>query len=364
MSENNFIPSPQPLSQKEKGFTPGPWRITFDTNPDDCNFRCVMCEEHSPFNTARRSEQNAKRRMPVALIEKIVAEAAPLGLREIIPSTMGEPLLYDDFERILALCQRYQVKLNLTTNGSFPKHNGKGGVEYWAKRIVPVTSDVKFSWNGACAETHESIMLGARWDKGLNNLRHFIRVRDDHAAHGGDYCQVTFQLTFLDSNVAELADIVKLAAQLGVDRVKGHHLWAHFAQIEPLSMRRDADAVARWNQAVQAAEQTVRTFLLPNGKAVKLDNIYPQPLTAEKALAPDGDCPFLGQEAWVNTEGRFDPCCAPDAHRRSLGQFGNLHSASLADIWQGDAYRGLLADYRQRPLCIGCHLRKPQEDAA
>ena len=25
-----------------------PWRITFDTNPDDCNLNCVMCEEHSP----------------------------------------------------------------------------------------------------------------------------------------------------------------------------------------------------------------------------------------------------------------------------------------------------------------------------
>jgi glycosyltransferase involved in cell wall biosynthesis len=29
---------------------PGPWRVTFDTNPDDCNLRCVMCEEHSPFS--------------------------------------------------------------------------------------------------------------------------------------------------------------------------------------------------------------------------------------------------------------------------------------------------------------------------
>src|SRR5207253_2951864 len=26
----------------------GPWRITFDTNPDTCNLHCVMCEEHSP----------------------------------------------------------------------------------------------------------------------------------------------------------------------------------------------------------------------------------------------------------------------------------------------------------------------------
>ncbi len=340
---------------------PGPWRITFDTNPDDCNFRCLMCEEHSPFNTARRARRQAKRQMPVDLIEKVVAEAAPLGLREIIPSTMGEPLLYDDFAAILELCRHYRVKLNLTTNGSFPGHPGKGGVDYWAERIVPVTSDVKFSWNGACAETQESIMRGSRWDKALHNLKRFIQIRDHHVAAGGNYCRVTFQLTFLETNVAELADIIKLAAQLGVDRVKGHHLWTHFEPIENLSMRRNADAIARWNRAVQAAQQAAQAFLLPNGKAVKLENIYALDPEADKDLAPGGACPFLGQEAWINTEGRFDPCCAPDAQRRGLGDFGNLRELGLAEIWWGEAYRALVADYRQRPLCIGCNMRKPLE---
>ena len=61
---------------------------------------------------------------------------------------------------------------------------------------------------------------------------------------------MTFQLTFLETNVAELAGIVRLAAELGVDRVKGHHLWAHFREIESLSMRRSAESIARWNEAV------------------------------------------------------------------------------------------------------------------
>jgi hypothetical protein len=55
---------------------------------------------------------------------------------------------------------------------------------------------------------------------------------------------VTFQLTFLESNISELADIVRLAIELGVDRVKGHHLWAHFSQIRELSMRRSPDATS------------------------------------------------------------------------------------------------------------------------
>jgi glycosyltransferase involved in cell wall biosynthesis/MoaA/NifB/PqqE/SkfB family radical SAM enzyme len=336
----------------------GPWRITFDTNPDTCNLKCVMCEEHSPHSLLqiRRKEQGRPRReMPVALIERIIAEAAPRGLREVIPSTMGEPLLYDDFERIIELCRAHGVRLNLTTNGTFPRL----GARAWAERIVPVTSDVKISWNGATKETHEEIMVGSNWERALENLQTFIVVRDAHATAGGNRCRVTLQLTFLERNVHELADIVRLAASLGVDRVKGHHLWAHFDDIRDLSMRRDPDAIRRWNAAVVAAREVAEAHRLSDGRAVLLENIFPLDENAAEDLAPGGPCPFLGQEAWVSAVGRFDPCCAPDAQRRTLGEFGDLHQQSLNEIWTGEAYRRLVAGYRSRSLCLSCNMRRP-----
>jgi MoaA/NifB/PqqE/SkfB family radical SAM enzyme len=336
----------------------GPWRITFDTNPDTCNLKCVMCEEHSPHSLLqiRRKEQGRPRReMPVELIERIIAEAAPRGLREVIPSTMGEPLLYDDFERIIELCRAHGVRLNLTTNGTFPRL----GARAWAERIVPVTSDVKISWNGATKETHEEIMVGSNWERALENLQTFIVVRDAHATAGGNRCRVTLQLTFLERNVHELADIVRLAASLGVDRVKGHHLWAHFDDIRDLSMRRDPDAIRRWNAAVVAAREVAEAHRLSDGRAVLLENIFPLDENAAEDLAPGGPCPFLGQEAWVSAVGRFDPCCAPDAQRRTLGEFGDLHQQSLNEIWTGEAYRRLVAGYRSRSLCLSCNMRRP-----
>lgn len=340
----------------------GPWRITFDTNPDTCNLKCVMCEEHSPHSPLqirRKKEGQARREMPIALLERVVAEAAPHGLREVIPSTMGEPLLYEHFERIIDVCKAHGVKLNLTTNGTFPRH----GARAWAERIVPVTSDVKISWNGATAETHESVMIGAQWAQCLANVRTFIEVRDAHAAAGGNRCRVTFQLTFLETNVGELADIVQLAARLGVDRVKGHHLWAHFSEIKGLSMRRDADAIRRWNDAVRDARAATRSHRLPDGREVLLENIFPLSEDATQDLAPGGPCPFLGQEAWVSAAGRFDPCCAPDAQRKTLGDFGSLHDQGLDTIWQGDAYRGLVETYRNRSLCLSCNMRRPATEA-
>ena len=78
-------------------------------------------------------------------------------------------------------------------------------------------------------------------------------------------------------------------------------------------------------------------------------------------LAPGGRCPFLGQEAWISALGRFDPCCAPDAQRRTLGEFGDLNREGLMQIWDGERYRELLATYRNRALCLGCNMRQPVE---
>lgn len=337
----------------------GPWRITFDTNPDDCNLHCIMCEEHSPYSTLQRERIQAgrpKRRMDIALIRRVLEESQGTPLREIIPSTMGEPLIYRHFDEILDLCQQYGVKLNLTTNGTFPGR----GARAWAERIVPVTSDVKISWNGARKETQEAIMPGSRWERVLENVRTFIRVRDAHAASGNHRCRVTFQLTFLETNVGELAEIVQLAASLGVDRVKGHHVWVHVPQIQPLSMRRSPESIARWNRAVQSAYEAADRYRLPGGERVLLENIFLLAPEADTDIAPGATCPFLGQEAWVSAQGRFDPCCAPDALRRTLGEFGNLKEHSLYDIWGSAQYQQLQTTYRTHPLCKSCNMRRPE----
>ncbi len=336
---------------------PGPWRITFDTNPDHCNFQCVMCECFSPHSKVKEERVKAGIKahvMPIELIEKIMEASVGTPLREIIPSTMGEPLLYKHFDKIVDLCRKYRVKLNLTTNGSFPIR----GVEAWARLIIPVGSDVKVSWNGATKETHEHIMKGSSWEQVTTNLKTFIRLRDEHAYATGDYCQVTLQLTFLESNVHELADIVKLAIDYGVDRVKGHHLWAHFKEIESLSMRKNKNSILRWNQAVEDAVSVADDCSLKNGKKILLENIYPLDESAQKDITPGGPCPFLGKEAWINTEGKFSPCCAPNELRDQLGEFGNLNEQSVQNIWESEAYQELRKNYPKNPLCVGCNMRK------
>ena len=335
------------------------WRITLDTNPEDCNLRCVMCEEHSPHSDfieqLYQKTGIRRRRMPFKVVEKIFEEASELGVKEIIPSTMGEPLIYKDFDRILELCHQYDIRCNITTNGTFPKRSAKN----WAERIVPVTSDIKLSWNGATKETSEKVMLELDFEKAVQNTKDFIEVRDRHFRETGYYCRVTFQLTFMQHNMHELGEIVKLAAELGVDRVKGHQLWAHFEEIKQLSFRESQSSIIQWNSYVDEAYEARDCHRKPNGKKVLLEQITKLQADETAEVPEEYACPFWGKEVWVSPTGKISPCCAPDEQRKTLGDFGNIKNQRIEDAMASDAYQYLLQNYKSIPLCKTCNMRKP-----
>ncbi|CAF4928852.1 unnamed protein product, partial [Rotaria sp. Silwood1] len=348
-----------------------PRRITFDTNPDDCNFSCIMCEqhsEHSPHQKARKEAKIRRRRMDFDIIKQVVAETASLGLQEIIPSTMGEPLMYRDakgrtFEDIIKLCRDYNIKLNLTTNGSFFSPQGHSVAE-WAHLLMPVLSDIKFSWNGSTKTTQELVMKNSKLDKQLKNLIEFIRIRDEFADKGNNRASVTLQLTFMEINLPEIPEIVKLGISLGVDRIKGHHLWAHFKQIKDQNLRRSPESIRRWNQCVIECQNIARQNFLPTGKQIKLENFFElNEHSGSYTIHPQSVCPFLGKEAWINHSGNFNPCCAPDQERLSLGTFGNVQNSNetLMKIWTSDTYKNLINNYTKYSLCQNCNMRKPPE---
>lgn len=335
------------------------WRITLDTNPEDCNLSCTMCEEHSPFSKFIREKLNGKRRrMPKEWLESIFQQAKALGVKEIIPSTMGEPLLYKHFAYIVELCYKYGIKMNLTTNGTFPKTTEKSVTE-WAKLLVPITTDVKISWNGATAQTAQKIMLKINFDEAIANVREFIRIRNEHFKATGYKCRVTFQLTFMQNNMHELADIIALAAKLGVDRVKGHQLWAHFDEIKDLSMKHSAESILQWNKYVEEAYKAQEKYRKHNGEKVILENIIPIEINESQEIPENYNCPFLGKELWISPTGKISPCCAPDEMRQTLGNFGNIENNTIESILNSDNYINLITHYKQIPLCKTCNMRKP-----
>ncbi len=332
-----------------------PERITFITNPGLCNLACPMCDTHSPFNR-NREKRGALPLMDFSVIEKTVRELAPLGLKELIPSTMGEPLLYPHFSKILDLAVECGVSVNLTTNATFPK----GGVDFWADRLLPVLSDVKFSLNAINPTVNDRIMGGTCTSTQLTNIEHFLHLRDAFTQKTGRRCTVTLQMTFMRSNLEHIGEVMRWAIPRGIDRLKGHHLWVTWTELSDESLKSSDALIKRWNEVVYELEHFAKGHPLPNGKRIRLDNITR--LREPQQVAEKGSCLFLGKEAWIEADGSFQVCCCPSEVRKSFGTFGSVSSESLRWLWSSPRYRSFVATWGDHANCRICNMRKQEDE--
>jgi len=342
----DFSVTTEELSTR-KSPRPGPWRLTLVADPDDCNLACEMCR-------AGQGARRPRRRMDPGLALSVLRERRGTALREVIPSTMGEPLLWEGLDAVLEACAAEGLRVNVTTNGTFPGR----GAEAWGQALLPVASDVKISWNGATARTAEAIMAGLRFERAVEDARRFVAVRDRLAGRpGGHRATVSFQVTAQEANVDELPDIVRLAARLGVDRVKLNHLQPWFPHLAARSLTRDGASIARWNAAAAAALRAAEEARRRGGAAVVVQNAVALALDPA-APAPAGPCPFAGREAWVRWDGRLAPCPHPEA-LEAFGDLGSVAGAPLSALWEAPAFRAFLAGVPGHPLCLRCRFRRP-----
>lgn len=334
------------------------WRITLDTNPEDCNLNCIMCEEHSELSNFKEDLYNktgVKRRvMPKETIRKILNEASEIGVTEVIPTTMGDPLVTDNFEFIAELVASNKQKLNVTHNGTFPRKP----VEEWAAIIVPITNDIKISWNGATPEIAEAIMKGLDYKKAKSNLLKFIKFRDQWYQKTGHFCSVTLQMTFMRSNMHEIESIIKLASEMGIDRIKGHHVWINFLELESKSFLKNTESISDWNGIISEARIAVKKYPKKNGQLVRLENFDTVSDDSFCTVPYHYHCPFLGKELWISATGKISPCCAPDQLRNTLGDFGNISDVTIKQAIDSERYRELVENYKTKNLCKTCKMRK------
>ena len=315
-----------------------------------------MCEEHSKFS---RKEIKLNRLMDFKIIEDVIENTANNGLKEVIPSTMGEPLLYSKFEDILVLINNYSIKMNLTTNGTFPIL----GVEKWSNLILPLASDVKISINGASKEVNESIMEGINFRNQLRNIKKFIKIRDKIRKSKINLPTITFQATLLERNLNDLPNLLKLAINLNVDRFKAHHLWITHPELKQESLRRTQSSIKKWNETVDFLRKIAENKKLRYGKSIKLDNIYYLEQFNENRVIPDNYiCPFLGKEAWIAWDGTFNVCCAPEVLRRTLGDYGNVNQTKFMELWNSQKYVDFVQNWGNYKFCKMCNMRKPKKD--
>lgn len=284
-------------------------RITLLTNPDVCNLHCPLCFLNQrafafglgemPFEVAR------------AAIEKYAADRDTSGkrlLQEVIPSTMGEPLLYSHFDELLELCRALGIPLNLTTNGTFP---GKWGSDAAMELLLRSCSDIKVSY-----------LASEQFDGWKANVEKLVRVRDrlrEDAEHAGDagveraetakskVATVSLQVTLHKKNLQDVPEIVSWVSAIGIDRIK-------------------------WNKVVllsSASQELREMYALDDAQLESLRNEFRSGVYSASSVKHEGSlffkncadqcavggkcesCPFA-DEVWVWPDGHEDHCPNPE----------------------------------------------------
>ena len=361
--------------------SPNMRRVTLLTNPDVCNLRCPLCflnqrallhcdasnarddnrdcvldsenarlansngERFSDCNKERNC--NKERRalgmgeMPFeiarAAIEKYAAERDVSGkrlLREVIPSTMGEPLLYSRFDELLELCESLGIPLNLTTNGTFP---GKWVREECLAKLLCACSDIKVSY-----------LASEQFGGWKANVEKLVRVRDklrgnaDYSEAADADCAdvdacctkvdcaravnakcagiaksriatVSLQVTLHKKNLQKVPELVEWASAIGIDRIKWNPVV--FLSIAPRELREMYGIDSTQLQNLRDELQTeLRSQKLKHEGSLFFDR--------SAGLCPVGGkcgaCPFA-DEVWVWPDGHEDHCPNPE---RRFGAYG------------------------------------------
>lgn len=259
------------------------------------------------------------------------------GLCEIIPSTMGEPLLYTHFRELLELCKSLNVPVNLTTNGSFP---GMWGCEENMRLLLDSCSDIKVScmgWRDSFAEMMPGLEFGA-WK---SNVERLVGMRREVR---GRCATVSLQVTLHSRTAGYALEILRWAETLGIDRIKWNlPVFLSVASAELRNRYELQDNEAQYLRGVlvsttvccegslfwgrnrketpkRFADEDARKERYDVGCKVRLDADYNaccnDDNNAEKKAA---GCPFVN-ELWILPDGSTQNC--PNPERR----FGDAQS--------------------------------------
>lgn len=175
-----------------------------------CNLRCVMCHYNNPAYTSKPRKNVS--------IDDFKQYFEPIGkyVSEALLSCADEPLLAPSFTEVLYyLSENFpHVSISFCTNGMlFTPDIQKAVIETSVQKIM-------ISLDGVTPETYESIRKGGKYDKVLNNVVNFAKLK---RGAGVNWPELQLNFVLMRSNVHEAPALVEVAKSLDAASVEYHH---------------------------------------------------------------------------------------------------------------------------------------------
>lgn len=315
-----------------------------------CNLRCFMCAK-----TLGRVGTAPDRLIDMEVVARLEEVFPHLDYVDL-SGVWGEALIKPDlYLRILGMLKRHGVVVRTISNGTLITRET-------ASEMVRLGLDIlSISVDAARPETYRRVRGGAELGEVISGLRF---LREEKARQGRPGPRIDFLVLGMRDTIEELPDVVRLAAAHGASRVVLQEM-VDFEEVKGQSLAWGHRELGKawYEKAAAAARGTgVELSLLPP------DQFEPPCLAEGHKEAKDGrrsaplkNCFLPWEMAVVTTGGEVIPCCA------MFTSMGNVRETGFADVWRGEAYRGLrraLLEGRPPQTCVICSARGWREDAA
>jgi MoaA/NifB/PqqE/SkfB family radical SAM enzyme len=313
----------------------------FDLN-GPCNLECKHCgfQVHG-----RTSDQEVSE----AVYNEVISELMPTAyLCNLGGTNWGEMAIAKTFPRFLQDCKKFQVKVNLTTNGTRMSSE-------WFDDLLDTLSVIGFSMEGMEDEFEK--LRGFKWRFFLKHVEKVCQGRADR----GKTFRVEWRYCAHADNIHQLPDMIRLAKTIGVDRIQVMNLSPYVStqKFKMLYYHRSVANKYFVEGRKLAQELGVDVNVPPDFDTGTFDNQLIQigGVGTVSPADPDGfemvNCYHPWQTCSINELGDVKPCCV------YWKKMGSLRRGPFDSVWNGWRYRRLRSSVnvpRPNSICYSCRL--------
>ena len=260
-----------------------------------CNLQCSFCPV----------VDRDKLIMSLELFEKTLKQVAPLT-EQVSLHLMGEPLAHPDFTKIIEICEREEVKINLTTNG---------------------------------------ILLN----------RYADLLSTSNAFHQVNFSIHSFKDNFKDKSILPyLTDILnfsKLAHQRRPEMYINYRLWNIFETTTQNDSNKDILGEIAHFFEVDIKEDidvgSIKSKRIWNRVYLHFDSRFEWPHPSMPIQSKVGFCHALSSHIGIHADGTVVPCCLDKEARLALG---NCNTSDLSLILKDKRAKSIREGFAQKKL--------------
>lgn len=311
-----------------------------------CNLNCIMCFRKLYGSYTLQNKPALDEKLFIKFADEVFPAAEVLQL-----NIVGEPLISRNIDLELEYALKYDVKLDISTNGMLLDSAYKN-----INKLLNQAQSVTFSFDSPFKETYESIRIGADYNRVVDNMRFFQAYRQSLPRHKRP--AFTICMVLMKSNLKEVLPMIEFAKKIGA----GHLSIAHMAVFtEEMKGEGLNDIKEATNFILKKAAETAHKNNL-SFSAPPLYTIEKEPIkeaagreiriNTHRLEKIKNACPFLWERVYIDMNANIIACCSPKPP-----VMGNIKESSFAEIWNGEKYQEMRQAFtggKPNPLCSEC----------